>query len=106
MCGSAWPSTGAQQLGAVGSTGVATGPHLHFEVRRRDVPVDPVVPLRERLTPELAHAYHRAFLQAVNTARIQFEEASRDRRVALGVNRDEIAGREPSVSHIVTIPFR
>ena len=33
---------GGEELGAVGSTGEATAPHLHFEVRRRGRPVDPV----------------------------------------------------------------
>jgi peptidoglycan hydrolase-like protein with peptidoglycan-binding domain len=34
--------TGGTRLGYVGSTGNSTGPHLHFELRKNAVPIDPV----------------------------------------------------------------
>lgn len=34
--------TGGTLLGYVGSTGNSTGPHLHFELRRNAVPIDPM----------------------------------------------------------------
>ena len=40
-----------QQIGLIGMTGIATGDHLHFEVRVLNVPVDPMLWLSNRGVP-------------------------------------------------------
>jgi murein DD-endopeptidase MepM/ murein hydrolase activator NlpD len=51
----------SQVLGAVGRTGDATGPHLHFEVRYRDRPTDPMLVTATHQSPQLTDIDDAAF---------------------------------------------
>jgi murein DD-endopeptidase MepM/ murein hydrolase activator NlpD len=65
-----------QNLGAVGSTGWATGPHLHFEFRDNGVHKDPQLVARRSQGLELSAAARPAFQAAVRSMRLQLEAAN------------------------------
>jgi murein DD-endopeptidase MepM/ murein hydrolase activator NlpD len=65
-----------QRLGAVGSTGWATGPHLHFEFRVNGTHQDPVAMARKSEGNALTAASRPAFEQQAAAMRVQLATAS------------------------------
>lgn len=64
-----------QNVGAVGSTGWATGPHLHFEFRINGVHQDPLVVARRSESVPLSAAAMPAFRQVAGLMRQQLDAA-------------------------------
>jgi murein DD-endopeptidase MepM/ murein hydrolase activator NlpD len=64
-----------QRVGAVGSTGWATGPHLHFEVKVGGVQEDPMIMARTAETQELSTAAKAQFAQLAASVKGQLEVA-------------------------------
>ena len=64
-----------QRVGAVGSTGWATGPHLHFEVKVGGVQQDPMIMAKASETIELAAGQKAAFAQLASSLKGQLEVA-------------------------------
>ena len=52
------PVNGGTRIGLVGSTGYSTGPHLHFEVRRYNTPIDPAPMLLGAVASRAGGAEH------------------------------------------------
>ncbi|WP_175690989.1 M23 family metallopeptidase [Burkholderia anthina] len=65
-----------QRVGAVGRTGTATGPHLHFEVRRNNRPVDPVVLVRAAKADALKGPQRVAFNRVAHDATTRLASAA------------------------------
>ncbi|WP_175964312.1 M23 family metallopeptidase [Burkholderia pyrrocinia] len=66
------PIAQGQLLGAVGSTGTATGPHLHFEVRMKNRPVDPIRLTTAPASPPLTGERRVAFERTIRDVKQQF----------------------------------
>ena len=70
------PVARGQSIGAVGSTGWATGPHLHFEFRENGVHTDPLKVARRSAGLQLSAEARPEFDQAVRAMRVQLAAAA------------------------------
>jgi murein DD-endopeptidase MepM/ murein hydrolase activator NlpD len=63
-------------IGAVGSTGMSTGPHLHWEFRDNGVHQDPLVIARQSEAIKLPVGLRPAFDQVAQAQRLKLDAAA------------------------------
>ena len=66
----------AENVGLVGQTGWATGPHLHFEFRVNGVHKDPLTLAKQSESVPVAASARAAFNQAAAQVRMQLDAAA------------------------------
>jgi murein DD-endopeptidase MepM/ murein hydrolase activator NlpD len=65
-----------ERIGAVGSTGASTGPHLHFEFRDKGVHQDPLEVARKSENVPIHPALRERFLAVAKLQRLQLDAAA------------------------------